>query len=155
MADELDAVAEAREYIESLPTVDLNQYELRKLTHDVEADVKLLKTLYARTEGLAESEGKFERLKELLAGDLKGKKVLIFSTFKDTARYLHKRLTGDAKFLKVAGNPHIRRIDSGNHPNERGHIIGQFAPVASGLARRPRRASPSWASRWAELCTPN
>jgi hypothetical protein len=139
MADELDAAAEAKEYIESLPTADLNQYELRKLTHDVEADVKLLKSLYARTEGLAESEGKLERLKELLAGDLKGKKVLIFSTFKDTTRYLHKRLTGDAKFLKAAGNPHIRRIDSGNHPNERGHIIGQFAPVASGLTSPPER----------------
>src|SRR5439155_11355128 len=29
VADELDAVAEARTYIEGLPTVDLNQYELR------------------------------------------------------------------------------------------------------------------------------
>src|SRR5207244_2598674 len=63
---------------------------------------------------------------------LKGKKVLIFSTFKDTTRYLHRRLTKDGEWLKAAGNPHIRRIDSGNHPDERGHIIAQFAPVASG-----------------------
>ena len=133
VADELDAVAEAKAYIESLPTVDLNQYELRKLTHDVEADVKLLKGLYERTEALAAKDGKLERLKELLAGDLKGKKVLIFSTFKDTTRYLHRRLTEDAKWLKAAGNPHIRRIDSGNHPDERGHIIAQFAPHSQGL----------------------
>lgn len=139
MADELDAVAEAKEYIESLPTVDLNEYELRRLTHDVEADVKLLKRLYERTEGLAANDGKLERLKGLLAGDLKGKKVLIFSTFKDTTRYLHKQLTEDGKFLKAAGNPAIRRIDSGNHPNERGHIIAQFAPVASGLTSPPEQ----------------
>jgi superfamily II DNA or RNA helicase len=139
VADELDAVAEAKAYIESLPTVDLNQYELRKLTHDVEADVKTLKSLYERTEGLAADDGKLERLKKLLVGDLKGKKVLIFSTFRDTTRYLHKRLTGDAKFLKAAGNPSVRRIDSGNHPNERGHIIAQFAPVASGLASPPEQ----------------
>src|SRR6266478_5386154 len=63
VADELDTVAEAKEYIESLPTVDLNEYELRKLTHDVEADVKLLKSLYERTEGLAANDGKLERLK--------------------------------------------------------------------------------------------
>jgi SNF2 family DNA or RNA helicase len=132
VADELDTMAEAKEYIESLPTVDLNQYDLRKLTHDVEADVKLLKSLYDRTEALAAKDGKLERLIELLAGDLKGKKVLIFSTFKDTTRYLHRRLTEATKFLKAAGNPHIRRIDSGNHPDERGHIIAQFAPVASG-----------------------
>src|SRR5207249_5922898 len=128
---------EAKEYIKGLPTVDLNEYELRRLTHDVEADVKLLKNLYARTEGLAANDGKLERLKELLSGDLKGKKVLIFSTFKDTTRYLHKRLTEDAKWLKQAGTPHIRRIDSGNHPDERGHIIAQFAPVASGNNNSP------------------
>src|SRR5947208_2980942 len=69
VADELDAVAEAKEYIESLPTVDLNQYELRKLMKDVEADVDLLKKLYGRTEALAAKDGKLERLKELLAGD--------------------------------------------------------------------------------------
>src|SRR6266436_4587976 len=40
-------------------------------------------------------------------------------------------------WLKAAGNPHIRRIDSGNHPEERGHIIAQFAPVASGNDNSP------------------
>jgi superfamily II DNA or RNA helicase/HKD family nuclease len=132
VADELDAVAEAKAYIESLPTVDLNEYDLRKLTHDVEADVKALRGLYERTEALAAKDGKLQRLKELLAGDLKGKKALIFSTFKDTTRYLHRRLTEDAQWLKKADSPHIRRIDSGNHPDERGHIIAQFAPIASG-----------------------
>jgi superfamily II DNA or RNA helicase len=137
VADELDAVAEAKEYIESLPTVDLNEYDLRKLSHDVEADLKLLKGLYERTETMTAKDGKLHRLQELLAGDLKGKKVLIFSTFMDTTRYLHRRLTEDAKWLKLAGNPHIRRIDSGNHPDERGHIIAQFAPVASGRNPHP------------------
>ncbi len=65
--------------------------------------------------------------------------MLIFSTFKDTTRYLHRRLTEDAKWLKAAGNPAVRRIDSGNHPSERGHIIGQFAPVASGLSGPPEQ----------------
>ena len=137
LADELDAVAEAKTYIDSLPTVDLNEYKLRELTHDVETDVKTLKALYERTEPLAAADAKLARLKELLAGDVKGKKVLIFSTFKDTTRYLHKRLTGDATWLNDAGNPHIRRIDSGNHPDERGHIIAQFAPVASGKESSP------------------
>jgi hypothetical protein len=110
---------------------------LRRLTHDVEADVKLLKRLFERTNGLAANDGQLERLKKLLTGDLKGKKVLICSTFKDTTRYLHQRLTEDNKFLADAGNPTIRRIDSGNHPSERGHIIAQFAPVASGIYPHP------------------
>ncbi len=114
--------------------VDLNQYELRKLRHDVEADVAALRTLHDRTEALAVHDGKLARLKELLAGDLRGKKVLVFSTFKDTARYLHRRLTDEssAPWLEAAGNPTIRRIDSGNHPFERPKILGLFAPQANG-----------------------
>lgn len=137
LADELDAVVEAKEYIESLPTVDLNQFDLRKLTHDVEADVDLLRSLHDRTEKLAQSDGKLARLQELLAGDLKGKKALIFSSFKDTSRYVHRRLTGDTQWLKAAGNPVVRRIDSGNHPDERGHILWQFAPIGSGREEAP------------------
>jgi len=133
VADELDAVAEAKEYIESLPSVDLNQYELRRLRHDVENDVKLLKGLYDRVSPLVSSDGKLEALKRLLAGKLAGQKVLIFSTFKDTSRYVHHRLTHDedGAWRESAGNPTIRRIDSGNHPPERGHILRLFAPIAN------------------------
>jgi superfamily II DNA or RNA helicase len=134
LAEELDAVKEARQYIESLPKVDLNQYRLRDLRRDVEEDVRLLRRLFELTEGLAERDGKLERLKELLAGELRGNKVLIFSSFKDTSRYIHRRLTGQEcqAWREVAGSPTIRRIDSGNHPDERGHILGLFAPVANG-----------------------
>lgn len=134
LAEDLDAVAEAREYLDGLPKVDLNQFDLRRLRHDVEQDIALLKRLYQQTEPLVASDGKLERLKELLAGNLKGRKVLIFSSFKDTSRYLHRQLTSElcSAWRASASNPHIRRIDSGNHPDERGHILGLFAPVASG-----------------------
>ena len=88
LAEELDAVAEAKAYLDSLPKVDRNEYDLRRLRHDVEADVKTLRDLQERTEEIGENDGKLAQLKELLAGDLKGKKVLIFSSFKDTSRYL-------------------------------------------------------------------
>ena len=52
---------------------------------------------------------------------------------------MHRRLTEDAGWLKGAENPHVRRIDSGNHPDERGHIIAQ-------LLRKPRGCNP-WACR--------
>jgi hypothetical protein len=44
-------------YIESLPKVDLNLYDLRQLRRDVERDVKLLRDLYQRTEPLAQNDG--------------------------------------------------------------------------------------------------
>ena len=134
LAEEMDAVQEAKEYIAGLPTVDLNQFELRRLTHDVEKDVELLRNLHERTAELAEKDGKLARLKKLLAGELKGRKVLIFSSFRDTARYLERRLTAeDARpWRRSAGNPAIRRIDSGNHPDERGNLLACFAPIGSG-----------------------
>jgi hypothetical protein len=134
LADEIDAVADAKAYIQNLPSVDLNQFDLRKLIHDVQADVESLKSLYERTAPLAAHDGKLACLKLLLAGELRSKKVLIFSSFKDTSRYLHRGLTEDARWNKAAGSPSIRRIDSGNHPDERGHILQQFAPLASGCA---------------------
>ncbi len=87
--------------------------------------------MYEKTRPLAENDGKLETLKDLLAGELAGKKVLIFSTFKDTTRYVHRCLTSDDEWHEQAGEPLVRRIDSGNHPNERGRILGHFAPVAN------------------------
>lgn len=140
LAEDLDAAAEARAYLDSLPKVDLNQFRLRDLRRDVEEDVALLKRLFDQTEPLLANDGKLERLQELLAGELKGRKTLVFSSFKDTSRYLHRTFTSDAnaEWLASAGNPHIRRIDSGNHPDERGGILSLFAPVASGRTAEGR-----------------
>ena len=133
VADEIDSVADAKAYIDDLEKVDLNQYDLRRLHHDVESDVALLKELYRRTEELARRDEKLEVLKALLAGELKGRKVLIFSTYKDTARYVERQLTGAgcADWRKQTGEPHIRRLDSGNHPDERTAVLKLFAPVAN------------------------
>ena len=117
----------------------------------MEEDIELLRGLYERTEPLVASDGKLERLKELLAGELKGRKVLIFSTFKDTSRYLHRQLTGEAcaAWRASAGDPHIRRIDSGNHPDERGHILGTVRPggqrqgSAAGASRSTFSSAPT------------
>ncbi|MBN2561149.1 MAG: helicase [Phycisphaerae bacterium] len=142
VADALDDVEEARAYIESLPRVDLNQYDLRKLRHDVEADVALLEKLYEKSGPLIEQDAKLEALKRVLASNLVNQKVLIFSSFKDTARYVHRALTrtGNDKWRSSIGDPTIRRIDSGNHPDERGHILGRFAPVANEATIEPDEA---------------
>lgn len=86
VAADLDVRDEAPAYLDSLPSVNLNAFDLRRLRHDVETDVKALQSLYAETEALLEKDGKLAELKALLAGKLRGKKVLIFSSYKDTAR---------------------------------------------------------------------
>lgn len=137
IADQLEEVESVKQHLADVPPVDLNQYDLRHLVHDVEADIKLLDDLHKRTEPLVKDDAKLDQLKTQLAGELRGKKVLIFTCYKDTGRYLHRCLTGEqsAEWREAAGDPTIRRIDSGNHPNEREGILAAFAPVASGRAR--------------------
>lgn len=137
IADQLEEVDAVKRYLEDVTPVDLNEYDLRRLVRDVEADIRLLGELYDRTEPLVKKDAKLQQLKTYLAGELRGKKVLIFTCYKDTARYLHRCLGSrqDTTWFEAAGKPLIRRIDSGNHPNEREGIISAFAPVANNRAR--------------------
>lgn len=136
VADRLEEVEAVKEHLAGIKPVDLNQYEMRRLAREVGADVSLLQALHRRTAPLVEVDAKLEQLKAHLAGDLRGKKVLIFTCYKDTARYIHRQLTSDnaAEWRRLAGDPSIRRIDSGNHPSEREGILAAFAPIASNRA---------------------
>src|SRR5438477_13216822 len=80
-------------------------------------------------------DAKLVRLKELLAGELRGQKVLIFTYYRDTARYLYKHL-GDTdpetvSWRSNAGDLHIRRMDSGADAKERARLVAAFAPRAN------------------------
>jgi len=132
LADQLESSDAVKGYLDTLEPVDLNDYDLRKLVRDVERDVEILKDLSKRIAPLAAKDSKLEVLKTLLAGPLKGQKTLIFTSYKDTARYLHSRLNEDSVWLTAAGDPHVRQIDSKNHPDERGEILKAFAPMGAG-----------------------
>ena len=134
LADQLEGSDAVKKYLEGLEPVDLNQYDLRRLVRDVEKDVEILKDLSKRIAPLARKDSKLAVLKELLTGPLREQKVLIFTSYRDTARYLHAELTGDTGWATGANNPHIRQIDSKNHPDERGEILKAFAPVGAGVA---------------------
>jgi SNF2 family DNA or RNA helicase len=130
-AEELDATEEAKAVLEKLPELEASQYDLRKLHEAVQHDIEALTDIWYRIKDIqAEGDNKLWRLKDLLAKGLRGEKVLIFTYFRDTARYLYRALTGDAtrEFRKKIGNLHIRRMDSGASPKERTRIIETFAP---------------------------
>jgi len=147
LADDLDANEDARRVLESMATVDPSLYDLRRLHKAVQHDVHVLTEVWDKVKCIdAAHDSKLERLKNLLTGDLKGRKVLIFSYYKDTVRYLFRHLgdpeAADAtKFRDQVGGVNIRRMDSGNHPDERVKIVQAFAPKANGklqLARNDR-----------------
>lgn len=81
------------------------------------------------------NDDKLRRLKELLKKDLKDKKVLIFTEFSDTAKYLRNQLESEG----FAG---VDEIDSGTN-NDRNSVIQKFAPYYNGLSS-PELKAKGW-----------
>lgn len=120
---------------ETLPRLDLSKYDRRALHHDLTKDIDVLTTIWHNIKLIGHSQdAKLQRLKNLLEAELPQKKVLIFTYYKDTARYLFQMLTGDESrvWRQHLGNPHIRVIDSNIRPADRTRLVEAFAPVASG-----------------------
>jgi superfamily II DNA or RNA helicase len=149
LADELDANVDAKRTLEGMATVDPSLYDLRRLHKAVQHDVNVLTEVWAKVKDIdPKHDTKLQRLKTLLTGDLKGRKVLVFTYYKDTARYLYRQLgdpdSADAKkFRKQAGGTTVRRMDSGSHTDERLKIVQAFAPKANG--------KPEWAGSEREI----
>ena len=138
MADEMDASEEARRILDGMLRIDPTIYDLRRLHDAVQHDMDVLSTIWQQVKDMGpEDDAKLVRLKELLSGELRGKKVLIFSYYRDTARYLYRHLghpdNPDAvAFCQGIGGVTVRRMDSGAEPKERTRIIQGFAPKANG-----------------------
>src|SRR5712691_2449611 len=113
-----------------------NFYDLKRLHNDLRRDFEALRSIWHEISTItADRDAKLARLKELLAGELKGQKVLLFTYYKDTARYLYHELSGDdpaaAAWQVEAGEPRIRRMDSGADARERARLVAEFAPRAN------------------------
>lgn len=133
-ADDLDAVEQAAEMIAGLDSLDPSQYDLRRLHAALERDVNALTEIWYLIRDIKpEQDAKLQRLKSLLSDDLKGRKLIVFTYYRDTARYLYRQLASDrdANGPVIAGNPTIRRMDGGASPAERTGTIQAFAPVSN------------------------
>jgi len=125
-----------------LPEADANRYDLDALKKFVNADVNALNNIIEKLEKIeVQEDDKLNELKKLLLGDLKGKKVVVFTYFKDTARYLYhqlggkredgKRLPEGEKFLRELGHERISIVDSIVDPRERKDRVIRFAPESN------------------------
>jgi superfamily II DNA or RNA helicase len=135
VADELAENEDARAYLSALPELDPHEYDLRHLHHDLQHDVEVLTDIWHLIKDIRpDADAKLARLKHLLGGDLRGRKVLLFTYYKDTARYLYRELGGErgAAWRKSVGSPHIRNMDSGASPKDREGLIKAFSPKSNG-----------------------
>ena len=130
-ADELDANEEASELLAGLPELDTAQYDLRGIHQALQHDADSLAELWRLVSSITpDKDAKLQTLKGLLSTDLKGQKVIVFTYYRDTARYVYRELAGDpgADFRLQAGEPMIRRMDGGASPGERVRLVQAFAP---------------------------
>jgi len=131
-SDEEEPNGAVEELLAGLETVDPKAYDLTAIQRHVAEDLEVLSEIAGKVGGIEpEQDAKWQSLVSLLSGELKGQKVLIFSYFKDTARYLYDLLRNDAELLERLGGPTVRCADSDVLPRERDGLVERFAPVAN------------------------
>lgn len=138
VAEELDATEEAQVILRNLQTVDPGQYDLRRLHDAVQHDIDTLTAIWERVRRIGPADdSKLAELRRLLTGELLGQKVLLFTYYKDTARYLYRQLghpesEAAREFREKAGGALVRRMDSGADTRERLRLVQEFAPRSNG-----------------------
>jgi len=136
-------------HLETLPTINMADYETDKIRSCVKKDIEVLKGIYREVENIKpKQDAKLQALIEELK-NLKGKKVIIFGYFKDTMRYLYRYLGGNRDWLLTEASKEDRKdvekflseinllsekisiTDSDVKPFERKDRIIRFSPVSS------------------------
>jgi superfamily II DNA or RNA helicase len=134
MLEEEDEIAEGdwNEFLQSLESIDTEAYDLSLIKQHVEADVRTLEKLLRDLDGLTERHD--DKLQALLAwfrGEGAGKKVLLFSYYKDTARYVYEYLRQQLPQREIA------LITGGMPAEQRRDAVRRFAPRANRYTLQP------------------
>lgn len=134
-ATAIDDSEAARQVIDLLPRLNTEQYDRRRIHRALQEDIDALTAIWHDIKNIGiRHDAKLQQLKTLLETDLRGQKVIVFTYYKDTARYVYQALMSDenAAWRAQVGQPHIRRIDSSVRTTDRTRVVEHFAPVASG-----------------------
>ncbi len=128
------------ELLESLADVskrfDINDFRADDLKADIEADVRLIEQMLEIIAPITpEKDAKLALfLQKINAAPLGGKKLLIFTQYSDTARYLGEQLAKN-------GVKNLETIDSDQ--KDKARIVARFAPLANKvLAEKTGEATP-------------
>jgi len=96
-------------HLETLPTINMADYEIDKIRSCVKKDIEVLRDIYKKVESI---KPKQDAKLQALIGELKklkGKKVIIFGYFKDTMRYLYRYLGGNREWLLTEASSEERK----------------------------------------------
>ncbi len=110
-------------FLDALEDIDPTQYDLNLIRQAVESDLQVLDGLLHALERITpDTDAKLQTLKTQLQGELHHKKVLIFSYYKDTARYLYDYLCEQLPGVPMA------LVSSETRMEERRRIVQRFSP---------------------------
>ncbi len=124
-AEDLDETALAGWIAEALDEADIEPVEdfRPEYRDDVAGDLSLLEAARDSLHGLrAEDDPKLDLLRRLLE-DIPSEKVVVFSSFADTVRYLDEHLPD-----MVNGRERITVIGAETNPDERTKLLARFCP---------------------------
>ncbi len=115
------------ELIEAVEKLDRKDYDVSEMMQETFIDLdQIVKFLEEARKFEPKQDDKLQKLMRLLRSKaLAGQKVIIFSEFADTARYLHRQIV-DANFEGV------EQVDSASKKN-RADVIQRFSPYYNGL----------------------
>lgn len=117
------------EMLERVEYLSRDEYNVPEILDDTYSDLdQIVQFLNELRKFEPKHDDKLKALLKLLSTDsvLKKFKLLIFSEFADTARYLYRQLLD-------AGISGVEQIDSGSKKN-RGNVIRRFAPYYNGVS---------------------
>ncbi len=133
---------EIEELISSLNEVDPKDYRTDELQKAIASDLRTIEGILNKLKQIKEaveigqdSDRKLEAFKHLLRNHLKAQKILVFSYFKDTAKYLYSELLKDSTWLEgmqVNGRqPTIDLLTGDTKSKQRLEKVKCFAPKAN------------------------
>jgi len=115
------------ELLQNLEITEPERYRLDEIAHHVQHDLNLLDAIIAQIDPLtAAADNKLQAFKHELR-NLDGQKVIVFSYYKDTIRFLYEQLRADPEIH----NRSMAMLSSDVPSHERQRVIERFAPRSS------------------------
>jgi superfamily II DNA or RNA helicase len=131
-SDEEESDEDDADFLDTLDTdaveiLDRNIYDVDRIIEDSKKDIELLTTFIKELMAFGPAhDDKIQNLISLLRTDneVLGNKVMIFTEFSDTARYIYKQ-------LRAAGIPNLEFLDSKSKAS-RETVLTRFSPYYNG-----------------------
>jgi hypothetical protein len=129
---EIEANPKAAALLRAAARLPQDTYNIQQLNDALVADLNVLDDIYDLVRPIKpEADKKLQRFREMLADELAGKKVLIFTSYKDTARYVYRQIINDKEYMSRLGGRKLRLLHGGTDPDTRQRAVQAFAPKSN------------------------